>query len=143
MDYFRAIKLVMSKPVVNIVLADDDLEDLEMLEYVFKRKSPEVNIHKFTNGHKLIDYLKRLDRTHSPCLIILDYNMPELTGAEVLAKLTNLNLYQSVPKIILSTSSTSSYIHECKINGAADYFVKPNTMQELEALALKMLTYCN
>jgi CheY-like chemotaxis protein len=133
----------MSKPLVNIVLADDDLEDLEMLEYVFKRKNPEVNIHTFTNGNKLIDYLKGLDKTHSPCLIILDYNMPELTGAEVLAKLANLNLYQSVPKIILSTSSTSSYIHECKINGATDYFVKPNTLQELEALAYKMLKYCN
>ena len=133
----------MSKPLVNIVLADDDLEDLEMLEYVLKRKGPEVNINKFTSGHELIDYLKSVEATQSPCLIILDYNMPELTGGQVLTILANLNLYQSVPKIILSTSSTSSYIHECKINGAADYFIKPNTMQDLEALASKMLKYCN
>ena len=123
-------------------MADDDAEDLELMEYAFRSKKPEAAIHKVSNGHQLLTYLKNWKDIDPPCLIILDYNMPELTGAEILNILQQENLYESVPKVILSTSNTSSYIHECKKNGATDYFVKPNNMKEMEALAQRMLQIC-
>ena len=132
----------MPKPSLNIVMADDDAEDLELMEYALRSKKPEAAIHKVSNGQQLLVYLKNWKDHDPPCLIVLDYNMPELTGAEILHLMHEENLYESVPKVILSTSNTSSYIHECKMNGASDYFVKPNNMKEMEALAQKMLQIC-
>jgi len=123
-------------------MADDDAEDLELMEYALRSKKPEAAIHKVSNGQQLLLYLKNWQDIDPPCLIILDYNMPELTGAEILHILQKENLYESVPKVILSTSNTSAYIHECKKNGAADYFVKPNNMKDMETLAQKMLQLC-
>lgn len=133
----------MPKPSLNIVMADDDAEDLELMEYALRMRRPEAAIHKVSNGHQLLVYLKNWQDIDPPCLIILDYNMPELTGAEILDILKKENLYNTVPKVILSTSSTNAYIHECIKNGATEYFVKPNNMKDMELLAQKMIQMCN
>jgi CheY-like chemotaxis protein len=124
-------------------MADDDLEDIELMETAIVTIEPSVSFHKVVNGRAVIDYLERQNENELPCLIILDYNMPELTGSEVLAVICKEKRYESIPKIILSTSSTSAYINECMKNGATEYFVKPDNMIALSTMAKKLLNYCN
>lgn len=126
----------------TILLADDDFEDLDLIETAIVNIKPEVNLHKVTNGKAAIQYLADQPDSKLPCLIILDYNMPELTGSEVLSIIRNEKRYESIPKVILSTSSTPLHIHECMNSGATEYFVKPDNMPDLIKLAKKMLDYC-
>lgn len=123
-------------------MADDDFEDLELIETAITTVDPEANLHKVPNGKAAIDYLERQRDHELPCLIILDYNMPELTGSEVLALICKRKRYENIPKIILSTSNTPAFITECMNNGATEYFVKPDNMTALTSLARKMLDYC-
>ena len=44
-----------------------------------------------------------------------------------------------IPKLILSTSNAYIHMQECLKNGATEYFVKPNSMRELEEMTDKML----
>jgi CheY-like chemotaxis protein len=127
----------------HILIADDDLEDIELMESAIASIEPTASFHKVVNGKAVIDYLQRQDDNQLPCLIILDYNMPELTGSEVLAVICKDKKYDGIPKIILSTSSTPAYISECMKNGATEYFVKPDNMRALEKMAEKLLAYCN
>ena len=123
-------------------MADDDIEDIELLETAITTIEPRANLHKVTNGKAAIDYLEKKEDHELPCLIILDYNMPELKGSEVLAIICKEQRYKSIPKIVLSTSSTTAYINECMKNGATEYLVKPNSMAALVLIAKEMLNYC-
>ena len=132
----------MTSKSLSILAADDDLEDLELIEDAFTNLHPEITLNKVTNGRAVIDYLRNLPDSELPCLIILDYNMPELKGSEVLAKISKDERYSEIPKLILSTSSAPLHIHECMSNGATEYYVKPTSMKELQAIAKKMLEFC-
>src|SRR5690606_26106550 len=119
---------------INILIADDDAEDLELIEEAILSFKPNVRLHKVNDGKAAVDDLATLQDHKLPALIILDYNMPQLKGSEVLLQLGAQPRYDAVPKVILSTSNTAIYIDECKRQGAAEYFVKPNTQRELDLL---------
>lgn len=129
----------MQQKPVHILIADDDEEDLELIEEAILELEPGAELHKVPDGKAAVEYLENLHDRQLPSLIILDYNMPGLNGSEVLLQLYGQSRYNTVPKIILSTSSASLYIHECKQNGATEYFVKPSTKQELDRLAANIL----
>ena len=127
---------------LTILMADDDFEDLELIESAITNIEPDADLHKVSNGKAVIDFLTNQPDAKLPCLIILDYNMPELTGSEVLAAIRKEKRYDLIPKVVLSTSNTPAYIHECMNNGATEYCVKPDNVPDLAKLAKKMLNYC-
>ena len=132
----------MQQKTVNILMADDDIEDIELIEEAILNLEPKAQLHKFFNGNSAIEYLHAAADDALPCLIILDYNMPELKGSEVLSFMKSKKRYDTIPKVILSTSNAYIHQHECISNGASEYIVKPDNMKELEGLAKKLLLYC-
>src|SRR4051812_34689227 len=113
----------MGKKKVNILMADDDVEDIELIEEAILNIDPEATLHKFFNGHSAIEYLHSAPDDELPCLIILDYNMPELKGSEVLSFMKSKKRYDTIPKVVLSTSNARMHQHECMNNGASEYIV--------------------
>lgn len=103
---------------------------------------PESRIHAVSTGKQVVDYLDQCDDKDLPCLVILDYNMPELNGGEVLDKLNSNPRFRFLPVLIWSTSNASDNVRECMEKGAAEYFVKPNNITELQSMARKMLSLC-
>lgn len=123
-------------------MADDDLEDLELMEEAIRGFRADVQFYKVTDGRAALKYLEEQADDQLPCLIILDYNMPELTGSEVLTELSKEPRYHHLSKIIFSTSNSPAHIRECKDKGATEYFVKPTSMKDLNALIQKLMAYC-
>jgi CheY-like chemotaxis protein len=122
-----------------ILIADDDQEDLELLSEVLLQLDESAKLHMVNNGSMVINYLKKASDDELPSLIVLDYNMPNMNGAEVLEQLCNDPRYQKIPKIVWSTSNNSNYIRECLEKGATSYFVKPATHKILQEQAAQML----
>jgi CheY-like chemotaxis protein len=125
-----------------ILIADDDQEDLELLSEVILQLEAGTKLHMVNNGAMVLDFLEKVKEEELPSLIVLDYNMPNMNGAEVLEKLCNHPRYQKIPKIIWSTSNNSNYIKECLRIGATTYFVKPATHKNLQEQAEQMLRMC-
>jgi CheY-like chemotaxis protein len=125
-----------------ILIADDDQEDLELLSEVILQLEADIKLHMVNNGSLVMDFLAKAKDEELPSLIVLDYNMPNMNGAEVLEQLCNDSRYQNIPKIIWSTSNNSSYIKECLEKGATSYFVKPATHKNLQEQAAQMLKMC-
>jgi len=125
-----------------ILLADDDQEDLELLSEVILELEGDTRLHTVNNGSMVIDFLQKTKDEELPSLIVLDYNMPNMNGAEVLSLLCQDPRYQKIPKIVWSTSNNSSYIKECMEKGATSYFVKPATHKNLQEQAIQMLKMC-
>src|SRR5688572_26558933 len=86
-----------------ILLGEDDIDDQEILEEIFSTVDTSLNLQFFNNGRKVISHLETAD-DNLPCLIILDFNMPELNGAEILKILSKDHRLKEIPKIIWSTS---------------------------------------
>jgi CheY-like chemotaxis protein len=127
---------------LTILAADDDLEDLELIEDAILNAEPGARLFKVTNGNEVIKYLSSRTDNDLPCLIILDYNMPELNGSQLLSIISRQPRYNSIPKVILSTSNAPFHVQECIKNGATEYFVKPDNMKDLYSIARRMLDFC-
>ena len=127
---------------LTIFLADDDEDDQELLKEAFITIDSSINFYLAENGKEALHYLNSLPPAGLPCLIVLDYNMPELTGVEVLQVIANEERYTDVPKVIWTTSSSQTHKDYCLSIGAYDYLVKPDNIRDIEKMARRMLQYC-
>ena len=125
-----------------IFLAEDDVDDQELLTEAFLNIDDSISFRTATNGMKAINYLEALQPKEQPCLIVLDYNLPELSGAEILQRIKSMDRYDNVSKVVWSTSSSPLYQKICLDLGAKAYFVKPNDVAGIRNLAQLMLQMC-
>jgi len=125
---------------IRILIADDDPEDLEMLEEAFLEVKPDSNIDTVIGGAAAIKWLDTNAQESLPNLIVLDFNMPDVNGIDVLSHIQAKVVYNSVPRVMFSTSNAEKYISDSLEHGATRYFVKPQTKRELDAIAVEMLS---
>ncbi|HSF45328.1 MAG TPA: response regulator [Chitinophagaceae bacterium] len=128
----------MEKPRI-IAFVDDDPDDLELLTEAFLHEDNTLDIRVFTSGRQLFNAICSYHRSDYPHLFIVDYNMPEQSGAEIIEVLCQNNLLKQVPKVILSTSDSHFYQKICKEKGADYYFKKPNSFDQWVNMAGEML----
>lgn len=127
---------------LRVLIAEDDNDDQEILKETMLEVAPSVEVILVSSGLKAIKALEASNDEALPHLLILDYNMPELNGAEVLEMLRNNQRYAGIPKVVLSTSSSPYYKASCLELGAQGYFTKPSSYTELEALIRNILKFC-
>jgi CheY-like chemotaxis protein len=125
----------------KIFLAEDDIDDQELLAEAFQGIDPRVRLETFSTGKKFITHLDSLPDNEIPNMVILDYNIPEINGAEILKHLEEDDRYRNVIKLVWSTSNSSFYENSCLEHGAKAYMVKPSNLSGLNDLAKKMLDY--
>jgi CheY-like chemotaxis protein len=125
-----------------ILLGEDDADDQEMLKEVFASIDISFILFFVNNGSEMLSALEKLKDEQMPCLIVLDYNMPGLSGADILRELSTNKRYKNIPKVVWSTSGSEKFRSLCLELGAVDYVIKPNNVLELEKIARYMLTLC-
>ena len=124
-----------------ILLAEDDSDDHELLENAFTEIDPSWRIVCISNGKKFVNFLEEIKDGELPALLVLDYNIPELTGVEVVEALNHRGRYLDIPKIIWSTSSSPIYKAKSIELGVADYVIKPSDLASFKDIAKHMLTF--
>jgi CheY-like chemotaxis protein len=68
---------------------------------------------------------------HAPALILLDLNLPDIHGSDVLVQLRNTPATQKIPVIILSSDASPTRIERMLKAGARDYLIKPFDIKRL------------
>ena len=126
----------------SILFGEDDIDDEELLKELFSSVDNSFSLTFINNGKQVIDYLNELTDDRLPCLIILDYNMPQLNGADILKELKIHLRYKEIPKIIWSTSQTETYRSKCMELGANDYIIKPSKVNDLIDAIKYMISVC-
>jgi diguanylate cyclase (GGDEF)-like protein len=111
----------------KILIADDDLEILELLKFTFENENYQVLTA--VDGEEAL----RKSTDEKPDLVILDVNMPKLTGFEVCEKIRSNSNTCLIPVIMLtSLTKTKDRITGIKL-GADEYLGKPFEPFELTA----------
>lgn len=119
----------------NILQIDDDFDDCDFFEEALKT----VSDASYTAVHNPVDALNKLiNKEVTPDLIIVDINMPFMTGPELIMEIKKRQTIKDIPVIILSTSSLCTPAGS-KFSGVEKHLIKPYTLSELRDLILKSI----
>ncbi len=64
-------------------------------------------------------------------LILLDWNMPNMSGIEFVKTLRSLNLAKRIPVVMVTTEGSDAKVSEARESGADGYLTKPFTADQL------------
>lgn len=142
LNHFSISTPIEDSPSKFILFGEDDKDDEDFLKEIFSDIDNSFFLQFINNGRKLITFLNQVPDDRLPCLLVLDYNMPELNGAEILRILQQHDRYKSIPKIIWSTSGSEVYKKKCIELGADEYIIKPSNVNDLKNIIHHMLSIC-
>lgn len=110
----------------SIVMIEDDEGHARLIEKNIRRAGVDNDIVAFATGAQALDYLFGPERAaRHPCLILLDLNLPDMTGIEILAALKSNDNTRRAPVIVLTTTDEPGEISKCYDRGANVYMTKP------------------
>jgi CheY-like chemotaxis protein len=113
----------------KILLVDDDADDRQIFDEILRDIDPEAEVITAENGLEMVALLDKVADDDLPDMIILDQNMPKMTGKESLVFLKESPRYQHISTIVYSTYQVKDFYQECLELGAQDVVAKPDTMQ--------------
>jgi len=123
-----------------ILCVDDDPDDREMIREVLQSTDPRFQVVEASDGREALDYLRTQEGlSNPPCLIILDMNMPRLSGRETLAILKSEPATESIPVVVFTTSNATTDSLFCKRFGV-DMITKPPTYDGLKNVVQRFLS---
>lgn len=109
-----------ARPPVTVLYIEDNLSNLKLLEHVMARR-PEVRLLTAMQGRLGLD----LARQHQPDLILLDLNLPDVGGDQILRILQDDLATAGIPVVILTATATPGEIKRLRSAGARAYLTKP------------------
>lgn len=117
----------MSKPL-EVLLVEDDEDDVRLTREALRDSKVIVNMTVASDGEEALERLHRKGRfadAERPDLILLDLNLPRVSGREVIAQLKGDRDLKLIPVVVLTTSEADSDIVKCYDLGANCYITKP------------------
>ena len=108
----------------KIILAEDNIADVELTKLAFRELDLQLEIIHVFDGQQLIDLLK-VSPLEEIALILLDLNMPKLSGLDVLKIMYQDEELTKLPVVVFSSSSNETDVHTCYEFGANAYVNKP------------------
>ncbi len=109
---------------LKLILIDDDSDMLDLMEFYIKN-SKDFEVLKFTSPKEAIEFMKH----NETAIAIVDINMKEMSGDEVLRKINKIGLGTQV---IISTASNNLLTFTACFNEKASGFLfKPFTQEQL------------
>ena len=102
----------------SIVAVDDSALILKMLGKVLDTK---YELYPFVEGNRALEFLRK----KAPNLIILDIDMPGMSGFDMLEKIKEIDHLKGVPIIFLTSNKDKDHVVKAMTSGASVYMIKP------------------
>ncbi|MBC3787035.1 response regulator [Spirosoma utsteinense] len=119
-----------------VFIVDDDEDDRFLVQQVFNQQSPDSQLKTLSNGAELLETLAESVRL--PNLILLDLNMPVMSGLETLERVRQNPAYESVPIVILTTSDQAIDRQVASRLRANGFITKPPTIKQYNEVVLNL-----
>lgn len=111
---------------VTITMVEDDIGHARLIEKNIRRAGINNAIKHFTDGQSALDHLFAAEqRGEAPLLVLLDLNLPDMSGTDVLAKLKGDDSLRRTPVVVLTTTDDKAEIQRCYDLGCNVYMTKP------------------
>lgn len=115
---------------VSIIMIEDDEGHARLIERNIRRSGVNNEIIPFTNGTDAMRHLFGADgsglaQKGNALLILLDLNLPDMTGVDILTRIKANEHLKRVPVVVLTTTDDQREIQRCYDLGANVYITKP------------------
>jgi CheY-like chemotaxis protein len=115
---------------VTVVMIEDDEGHARLIERNIRRSGVNNEIIPFTNGTDAVKHLFGSDGTglnHKgrALLILLDLNLPDMTGIDILRQIKDNKCLKATPVVVLTTTDDCQEIKRCYELGCNVYITKP------------------
>ena len=110
---------------VTIVMIEDDDGHARLIEKNIVRAGVKNQILHFATGNAGMEYLLQHNHSSGNLLILLDLNLPDMTGIDILQNLKANDALKKVPVIVLTTTDDKREIERCYDLGCSVYITKP------------------
>jgi DNA-binding response OmpR family regulator len=115
----------MSLPV-TIIMIEDDPGHAKLIEKNIRRANLANEIRHFSDGGSALEHLLGDEvRNNGPLLVLLDLNLPDMQGTDILTKLKSTEHLKRTPVIVLTTTDDKVEIQRCYDLGCNVYITKP------------------
>lgn len=127
-----------------IVLVEDNPMDIDLTRRAFARRNLINPLIVARDGEEVLELSKRWDSGEDlPVVILLDINLPKLSGLEVLHDIKTNPRIQKIPVIMLTASEEDHDIQVAYKLGANSYIVKPIDFEKFVEVAAQIELYWN
>lgn len=126
--------LPSSEPTHTVLFVEDNLANVRLMEQIFKRR-PHLRLLTAMQGQLGLE----LARDHRPDLVLLDLNLPDLSGERVLREIRHDPDLRDIPVVMISGDATASQSQRLRNLGAHDYITKPFDLYALLSLIDELL----
>jgi len=132
--------------IVNVLLVEDDEVDIMNVERAFKKANIKNPLYIARNGIEALIMLRGgseqlLEIPHERRLILLDINMPKMSGLEFLQRLRADKDLKLTPVVMLTTSNQDRDMIEAFDLNVAGYLLKPVTFSQFVELVTTLNKY--
>jgi len=117
-------------------LVVEDSKTIRMILCEYLRKM-NIEVVEAADGRQALDRLKEMS---PPDLLLVDWNMPVMSGIDFIRAVREMRIYDPLPVIMVTTNSESEHIGTAMEAGANEYIQKPCTLdalrEKIESLGL-------
>ncbi|MBF0694695.1 MAG: response regulator [Flavobacterium sp.] len=136
----------MNDKQIDILLVEDNSEDAELTIRALKKNNITQLMH-VKDGAEALEFIfgtgQYADRNieNKPKVILLDLNMPKVSGIEVLQQIKSDPRTKSIPVVVLTSSKESPDVEKCYGCGANSFIVKPVGFKNFMAAVTELGLY--
>ena len=111
---------------VTIVMVEDDLGHAKLIEKNIRRANISNAIQHFADGGSALEYFfSDAVKLNGPLLVLLDLNLPDMQGTDILSQLKADERLRRAPVVVLTTTDDKVEIQRCYDLGCNVYITKP------------------
>lgn len=119
---------MISNSPITILLVEDNPADIDLTKEAFEEAKLCNTLYTCADGIEAMDFLHQRNEytdVPRPDIILLDLNMPRMSGQEVLQAISKEENLRSIPLVVLTTSDDEKDIAASYANSANCYITKP------------------
>ncbi|OYU96014.1 MAG: hypothetical protein CFE21_06275 [Bacteroidetes bacterium B1(2017)] len=120
----------------SVLIVDDSISNIDLVRQVIYFVFPSISILHCLNGQDVVNAVIE----NRPSIILLDLNLPDLHGSEILKQLKGSLIVKDIPVVIISADATEKQINSALAAGAANYLTKPLNLELFIQTIFKLLS---
>lgn len=124
-----------------LFIVEDDPDDLLLARMVFEGRGGGRPVHFSTDAQGALNALESSREGRYPALMIVDLNLPGMSGLELLQRLARHPRWRRIPVVVLSSSDLQTDRDASLTLGARACFRKPNGFRAFESMACEILAH--
>jgi two-component system response regulator len=125
---------------IKILLVEDNYEDAAVTKRVLSHNKLNNDLVMAASGKEALAVLQNKNKADLPQLILLDINLPDISGIDLLTRIKKDKNLSNIPVVILTGSNVDQDIQKSYDMGADSYLVKPISNDAL-MLVIEKLFY--